>query len=136
MSVNLSGNQSIEQVNAESSGQIKESQITSEYNRSLEQYKSTMATFNPGSISDEFALSFFSGETTPKIISGKKAKEPSNEQNVIAKATDWIAGLLGVNLDEEEDQFASLQTYDEVMPGTGFSRTTKEYKMMMKAFNC
>lgn len=135
MSVNLSGNQSVEQINAESTGQIKEVQVAAEYNRNLEIYKSTMATFNPGSASDEYASTFFQGAKTLKPNSSKKTKEPSNEQGAIAKATDWIANLLGVDLNTTEDPFEALQTYDEVMPGAGFSRTTKEYQMMLEAFN-
>lgn len=136
MSVNLSGKQNIEQINIDSNIQGKEVQVIQEYNRSLELYKSTMSTFNPGTNSDEYSSTFFQNAQSlkedKKTNDRKRLKEPSNEPGLVAKATDWIANLLGIDLDKEEDPLAALQTYEEVLPGAGFSRTTKEYQMMLK----
>ncbi len=136
MSVNLSGKQNIEQFNAETNIQAKEIQTQQEYNRSLELYKSTMSTFNLGNNCDEYASIFLQNakllNEDNKTKTTKKFKEPSTEHGIVAKATDWIANLLGIDLDKEEDPLESLQTYEEVFPGAGFSRTTKEYQMMLK----
>ena len=139
MSVNLSGKQNIEQFNAETNIQAKEIQTQQEYNRSLELYKSTMSTFNPGNNCDEYASSFFQNaqllNEDNKTKTNKRLKEPSTDPGIVAKAADWIAGILGVDLDKEEDPLESLQTYEEVLPGAGFYRTTKEYQMMLSALN-
>ena len=139
MSVNLSGKQNIEQFNAEANIQAKEIQTQQEYNKNLEIYKSTMSTFNPGNNCDEYASSFFQNaqllNEDNKTKTNKKLKETGTDSGIVAKAADWIAGILGVDLDKEEDPLESLQTYEEVLPGAGFSRTTKEYKMMLSALN-
>ena len=139
MSVNLSGKQNIEQFNTKTNIQAKEIQTQQEYNRSLELYKSTMSTFNPGNNCDEYASSFFQNaqllNEDNKTKTNKRIKEQSTDSGIVAKAADWIAGILGVNLDKEEDLLESLQTYEEVLPGAGFNRTTKEYKMMLSALN-
>lgn len=136
MSVNLSSKQNIEQINVETNVQAQDQQNIQEYNRSLELYKNTMSTFNPGNNSDEYASTFFQNAQSlkeeSKARTSKKIKEPSTDLGIVAKAADWIAGILGVDLDKEEDPLESLKTYEEVLPGAGFSRTTKEYQMMLK----
>ena len=136
MSVNLSSKQNIEQINVETNVQAQDQQNIQEYNRSLELYKNTMSTFNPGNNCDEYALTFFQNAQSlkeeSKARTSKKIKEPSTDLGIVAKAADWIAGILGVDLDKEEDPLESLKTYEEVLPGAGFSRTTKEYQMMLK----
>ena len=136
MSVNLSSKQNIEQINVETNVQAQDQQNIQEYNRSLELYKNTMSTFNPGNNCDEYALTFFQNAQSlkeeSKARTSKKIKEPSTDLGIVAKAADWIADILGVDLDKEEDPLESLKTYEEVLPGAGFSRTTKEYQMMLK----
>ncbi len=136
MSVNLSSKQNIEQINVETNVQAQDQQNIQEYNRSLELYKNTMSTFNPGNNCDEYASTFFQNAQSlkeeSKARTSKKIKEPSTDLGIVAKAADWIADILGVDLDKEEDPLESLQTYEEVLPGAGFSRTTKEYQMMLK----
>ena len=139
MSVNLSGNQNIEQFNAEANIQAQGTQTIQEYNRSLELYKNTMSTFNPGNNCDEYASTFFQNAQSlkeeSKARTSRKIKEPDNDSGIVAKATDWIANLLGIDLDKEEDPLDALQTYEKVLPGAGFGRTTREYKMMLKEFH-
>lgn len=139
MSIDLSNQNNIKQYNAGLNVQAQEIQTIQEYNRNLELYKSTMSTFYNGTNSDEYASSFFKNakllNEDNKTKTNKRIKEQSTDSGIVAKAADWIAGILGVNLDKEEDLLESLQTYEEVLPGAGFKRTTKEYKMMLSALN-
>lgn len=139
MSIDLSNQNNIKQYNAGLNVQAQEIHTIQEYNKNLELYKSTMSTFNPGNNCDEYASSFFKNakllNEDNKTKTNKRIKEQSTDSGIVAKAADWIAGILGVDLDKEEDPLEALQTYEEVLPGAGFNRTTKEYKMMLSALN-
>jgi len=135
MSVNLSGNQSVEQTSVEQS-QIRETQVLNEYNPSLEQYKTVMATFSPGINYDAYASTQMkNAKSINDLLNNKKTETSSkSEDGIIKKTTAWIASILGTE-EVDDDPFADMMVYDEVIPGAGFGRTIKEYKMMQKALS-
>ncbi len=136
MGVNLSGNQSIEQTGIESS-QIREVQVSSEYNPSLERYKAVMATFSPGINYDAFASAQMKNAKPINDLLKNKNTQHSKKSEAVIKnnTTAWLASILGIEEVDDDDPFADMMVYDEVLPKAGFGRTIKEYKMMQKVLS-
>lgn len=133
MSVNLSGNQGIDQTGVESS-QIRETQVLNEYNPSIERYKDVMATFSPGINYDNYTSTQIRSARPISFKTNKSSESGKSEDGIIKKTTKWISSLLGVD-ETDNDELSDLLTYNEVLPGAGFGRTVKEYQLMQKAFS-
>ncbi len=47
---------------------------------------------------------------------------------------DRFASLFGKDSDEDDDTFAQISAYDELIPMAKINKTLKEYELMQKAF--